>query len=211
MTSQFTLSHSSYMGAHATIEHLKSLGGSYQFIEEMTALSERASRGEEEAFATIEEMFESNRTSQAWRENGRMASAVVHALVRTSSSRSMLLLFRFIRSLPSDIPYGTVELLSSLLPSYGPIVIGPTKELCDSHNAPEVRAVGIQTLCNLFLEGKLTATDGQYLAGILNTFEEDRFQSEHHADLVRLMMKRKKDEQSDAHDTDEWRDILVEL
>lgn len=136
-------------------------------------------------------------------------SRSLHILVNAGSSGSLFHVLDFIKKLPDSVPFALVELLGNLLPAYRRIVVGPAKELCEFPEGSAQRAIGIQTLCNLHLEGLLPPENLDYLAGLLGGFEVDPFFTDYLVDLVRSspsFRARRKGQSPEADD-----DFLVEL
>ncbi len=146
-------------------------------------------------------MLDECSTAEAWANQSRYCSAVIHAVASIGSLRSMQMLLRYARSLPDSIPFGAVDLISNVLPTYRRIVMGPIKDLLGENEGSAARAVGIQTLCNLYLEGSLQGEETAYLEQLLKGFDNDGFLTLHVADLVRLEMAYK--EKQAAEDLEE--------
>ena len=56
--------------------------------------------------------------------------------------------------------------------------------MSNTENAGPVKAIGIQTLCNLYLEGKLDGAELDFLKEVVKDFQTDRFLTHHLVDLV---------------------------
>ncbi len=97
----------------------------------------------------------------------------------------MYILLKFIKSLPPSTPFVFVEFLSKLLPYYGKIIVGPTKELIEfPENSPQ-HAIGIQSLCNLFLDGTIGDENLPYLLSLLEDFQSDIYFSNYLVEMVK--------------------------
>lgn len=136
-------------------------------------------------------------------------SRALHILVNAGSSGSLYHVLDFIKKLPDSVPFALVELLGNLLPTYRRIAAGPAKELCEFPAGSPQRAIGIQTLCNLHLEGLLPPENQDYLAAMLGSFEVDPFFTDYLVDLVRSSSSFRQARIGTAADVDD--DFLVEL
>ena len=183
------------------ISRIKGQASGYHLVREMQDLSERAGADEAAAQQVLTEMLEECLQPECWSKSSRYCSAVIHAVASIGSLRSMQMLLRFARALPAQIPFGTVDLISSVLPGYKRIIMGPIKDLLGEPESSAARAVGIQTLCNLYLEGSLQGAETSYLEEILKNFDQDDYLTQHVADLVRLEMAYK--EKQAAEDLEE--------
>ncbi len=170
------------------IKSVKDQASGYHLVRAMQDLSERAAAGEALALEALHDMLTECQSPECWSKNSRYCSAVIHAVASIGSLRSMQMLLRYARALPDNIPFGTVDLISSVLPTYRRIIMGPIKDLLGENEASAARAVGIQTLCNLYLEGTLQGEETAYLETILQSFDSDGYLTQHVADLVRLEM-----------------------
>lgn len=170
------------------ITSIKSQTSGYHLVRAMQDLSHRASTGESLALDALTDMLEECRDPEFWSRSSQYCSAVVHAVASIGSLRSMQMLLRYARALPDHISFGTVDLISSVLPTYKRIIMGPIKDLLGEHEASAARAVGIQTLCNLYLEGSLQGEETAFLEQVLQKFDNDGYLTQHVADLVRLEM-----------------------
>lgn len=170
------------------IESIKNQPGGYHLVRAMQDLSHRAISGEALALEVLQDMLAECQSPECWAHNSQYCSAVIHAVASIGSLRSMQMLLRYARTLPDSISFGTVDLISSVLPTYKRIIMGPIKDLLGENEASAARAVGIQTLCNLYLEGSLQGEETAYLEQILLSFDNDGYLTQHVADLVRLEM-----------------------
>ncbi|MCB1323371.1 MAG: hypothetical protein KDK34_24140 [Leptospiraceae bacterium] len=176
------------MDKQARIDEIKAIRQGYQLVQAMQKLSREACSGDEAAFEVLTHMLEECRESEAWHRSSGYCSAVIHAIAQCASLRSMQTLIRYAKNLPDDIPYGTVELLSNILPAYRRIIMGPVKDLIKAPDGSPARAVGLQTFCNLYLNGALQGADIAFLQEEIKAFETDSFLTQHAVDLVRLEM-----------------------
>lgn len=139
-------------------------------------------------------------------------SRTLHILIHSGTSSSLFFMLEFIKKLPESVPFALVELLGNLLPSYRKIVLGPAKELCEFPMGSPQRAVGIQLLCNLHLEGLLPADNLNYLASLLASFEVDPFFTDYLVDMVRSTRSYRERNQTVSAESDlALSDILVEI
>ncbi|MCR9141092.1 MAG: hypothetical protein NXI24_02490 [bacterium] len=183
------------------IGSIKDQAGGYHMVRAMQDLASRAAAGESLAQEVLQDMLTECQSPECWTTNSQYCSAVIHAVASIGSLRSMQMLLRYARALPDNISFGTVDLISSVLPTYRRIIMGPIKDLLGENEASAARAVGIQTLCNLYLEGSLQGEETAYLEQILKDFDSDGYLTQHVADLVRLEMAYK--EKQAAADLDE--------
>ncbi len=140
-----------------------------------------------------------------------ICARTLHILIRSGTSGSLFTVFDFIKKLPESVPFALVELLGNLLPSYRKIVLGPAKELCEFPQGSPQRAIGIQTLCNLHLEGLLPPENLNYLASLLDNFAVDPFFTDYLVDMVKSTRSYRERQSSPLSDESAINDILVEL
>lgn len=177
------------------------LGG---VIQEVAA----EARKNPETMVALETLLSECEDEEFWRHQSRWGSTLFHTIVRVGNSRSMMLLLNFARRLPDDFPFGPVDLLGNILPLYGHIMIGPAKELVQSRASSACEAVGVQTLCQLYLDGAIQGDNSRYLQDMIHRFEGDRFLSQYIIELVQTSMQRASLEQEDTFDPD---DVLVQI
>jgi hypothetical protein len=195
--------------ASQIIESIKAQTSGYHLVRAMQDLAQSAATGNAVALEALSDMLEECRDPEYWARNSRYCSAVIHAVAIGGTLRSMQMLLRYVRALPDNIPFGTVDLISSILPTYRRIIMGPIKDLLNDTEHSAARAIGIQTLCNLYLEGSLQGEETAYLETVLREFDNDGYLTQHVADLVRLEMAYK--EKQAAEDLEEMlKGFLVE-
>jgi hypothetical protein len=178
--------------------------GSYRLGPEINRLGVEAS-SQSETLESLGELLSECNSREKWQQASGFVSGLVHALVKAGTSKSMLRLLGFVRSLPDDMPFGAVELIGTTLPSYGKIITGPAKELCTGNFSDSARAIGLQTLCNLYLDDLIEGDHVNHVAELIQSFEEDEFFSSHLVDLVKAKMRTRGD------NTDGELDVLVEF
>lgn len=192
------------------IASIKAKEGDHAMVLAMQQLSDSAAAGDAASLEALGEMLEECKSPQAWSKNSRYCSAVIHAVGYSGTLRSMKMLLRYARDLPENIPFGTVDLISSILPTYRRIIMGPIKDLLNEAQDGPARAVAIQTMCNLYLEGSLQGSETAYLEDVLKSFDSDGYLTQHVADLVRLEMAYKeKEAQKDLEEM--LKGFLVEM
>jgi len=169
-------------------DHLKELTGSYSLIVEMQDIMERATEDDEESMQFLEFLLNDCKSLKTWRENNVLCSMSITAYIRTRTPRSMNKIIAFCYELPDQTHFGAIELISTLLPLYRKIILGPIKEMALSGNTQATRAIGLQTLCNMYLEGNLSLEDAKFLEQLVASFKEDRYFSSHITDLVKGAM-----------------------
>lgn len=178
--------------------------GSYRLGPEINRIGVEASK-QSETLESLGELLSECNTREKWMQASGYASGLVHALVKAGTSKSMLSLLGFIRNLPEDMPFGAVELIGATLPSYGKIITGPAKELATGNFSSAARAIGIQTLCNLYLDDLIEGDQIDYIGELIQSYENDEFFSSHLVDLVKARMRKRTEQQ------EEELDILVEF
>ncbi|MBX7059807.1 MAG: hypothetical protein K1X75_17215 [Leptospirales bacterium] len=176
------------------IASVKNAGVGYHLVTAMQDLSRQAAEGDSVALDALGEMLEECRDTKFWIRNSRYCSAVVHAVAHVGAMRSMKLLVDFVRGLSPDAPYGVVELISSILPTYRRIVMGSVMQLLEEAPDGPARAVGLQTLCNMYLDHALQGEQIRFLEQTLQNFDRDNYLTQTVADLVRLEMAYREEE-----------------
>lgn len=166
------------------LSHIESLGKGYEFIKFMNSLTSEARNGNSAALSVLTDMLDHCRRQTDWMQKNYWCSMAIRALANTRTPESLKIIIGFIRKLPDTTPFGAIDLISSLLPLYRKIILGPAKELA-GEKKQALRAIGIQTLCNLYLEGSLVGEQANYLQDIVKNFQPDRYLTYHHVELVR--------------------------
>lgn len=176
----------------ATIEHLRSLGRGYEFINFMNELTIEASSGDTDALNIFATMLKDCRDQVDWIEKNYWCSMAIRSLANTRTPESLKIIMGFVRKLPDNTPFGAIDLISSLLPVYKKFILGPAKELVKDDKKQAQKAIGLQTLCNLYLEGSLIGDQATYLESLIRNFEPDRYLTQHHVELVRTAIRSSK-------------------
>ncbi len=192
----------------AEIEKLRSLGGSYMFDLEIRRLSEAAAQDDAAALETLEQMLRDG--CRDWMKDSYWCSAAIRGLVLSESARSMEIVLDYIKNSSAELPYGVIELFASLLPVYGGAVLPHLREMAKAEEASPIRAVGIQALCNVYLEGRLEGEDLQFLKTTIRDFMPDRYMTHHVVDLVHSYLVGSQ-RIVDSNEMDEiFKDVIVE-
>jgi len=168
------------------VERLKAVKSPALFVLEMQKLSAEASGGDTDAFDALEKMLKEKKG--VW-DNGPYMSAVFHALSRTNSDRSFAAITDYVENIKTLFPYGAVELISSLISGYGKKAVEPSFQFAAS-DVLSIRAIGVQTLCALYLEGAADEIDVVRIKSLLENYGEDEYLTGHMADLVLSEMKK---------------------
>lgn len=196
------------MDVDAKILQLNDLGQSYLFVLEMQKLSRAARDGDADSLAVLRKML-ADCSGADWRSRNHWCSAVVHALANTETDAALQGLIDHIHKLPAGIAFGPVELIASLLPIFEERALAPAFQMAGSDN-PAVRAIGLQVLCNSYLEGSLPEDEVDRLDGLLRDFRKDNFLTQHVADLVRFKLSRHQRPENENEIEEMFADILVE-
>ncbi len=159
----------------------------FELAAELRNLMLDASDGDARAQETLEQLVRSC-DNAAWQTRPRFCSAVTSALIQAGTHRSMLFVMRFLREIPASVPFGAVEMIAAQLPIYGAGLLPTLRSLAQSQEEAS-RALGIQTLCNMYLEHRLPEADEEFLREQIQDFEDDRFATGHVAEMVRAEMK----------------------
>ncbi|MCB1166394.1 MAG: hypothetical protein KDK37_06755 [Leptospiraceae bacterium] len=194
------------MKAQELREKLEEPGQSFRLGSVIQSVAADA-RENVETMQALEDLLQDCSDPDFWRTDGRWASTLFHTVVRVGNSRSMMLLLSFARRLPEDFPFGPVDLLGNILPLYGHIMIGPAKELVQENASSACLAVGVQTLCQLYLDGAIYGENMRYLQSMIDDFESDSYLSQNIIELVKNSMQRNVPENVDI-DPD---DVLVQM
>jgi hypothetical protein len=174
----------------------------------MQRISRSAAEGDEESNQILETML-AECSGKDWRTRNHWCSAVVHALANTRADRALTALIRHIQALPGSMAFGPVELIASLLPVFENRALAPAFEMADSEN-PTIRAIGLQVLCNFYLEDLLPDNETERLEALLRDFRRDDYMTQHVADLVRFKASRVKPTEDENEIEEMFADILVE-
>lgn len=138
-----------------------------------------------ELLNSIQNILEECKTFDGLKQNNPLCSYCIHILIQSQRPEGMFLLIQYIKSLDDFMPLTFVEFLGRLLPFFGKIIIGPAKELCQYPlNTPQ-HAIGIQTLCNLFLDGLLGQENYLYLIELIKDFESDSYFTKNLIEMVK--------------------------
>lgn len=164
--------------------YLLEIANSYKRYEAIETLSNRIST-DKELLKSIEDILSECKNFENLKKNNLLCSFCIHILVQSQRPEGMILLIKYIKSLDEFIPTTYVEFLAKLLSFFGKIIIGPTKELIQYPKGTPQHAIGIQTLCNLFLEGLLGEEHLPYLANLIQDFEEDPYFSNYLVEMVK--------------------------
>lgn len=172
------------------ISILRNAGFGYAFQESIQRISDSAGTGDELSFLVIKEMLKDCPDRDSWKKNNYWCSMALNALSGCQSSEALKFIMSYIRKLPENIPFGVIDLLSGILPRFGKFILGPAKELANDPRSA-LRAVGIQTLCNMYLDGELRDDNNiQLLDDLTKNFSQDSYRTEHHVELVRMALHR---------------------
>jgi hypothetical protein len=167
----------------------------FELASELRSLSMRASESEQEAQETLEQLVRAC-DAKAWESHPRFCSSVTSALIQAGTHRSMLFIMRFLRDIPSTVTFGAMEMMAGQLTIYGASLLPTLRSLAESSEEAS-RAVGIQTLCNMYFEHKLPHPDEEFLYSQIKDFKDDRFATGHLAELVRDDIQSRKGEDSE--------------
>ena len=196
------------MNVDAKIQQLNNLGQSYLFVLEMRKLSRAARDMDAESLAVLEKML-TDLGAEDWKSRNHWCSAVVHASANTGHETALRALIAHIQQLPATIAFGPVELIASLLPVFAERALDPAFDMAGSDN-PAIRAIGLQVVCNFFLEDVLPESEIPKLEELLRDFRKDNFLTQHVADLVRFKLSRHQGPDNDSEIEEMFADILVE-
>jgi|YNPMSStandDraft_1061717.scaffolds.fasta_scaffold12805_2 hypothetical protein len=163
---------------------LKNLQSNFNRLEVIESIAQKL-KEDKSVLESIQHILEKSKTYEGFKQNSVIISYCIHILIQSQRPESMFLLIQHIKSLPESIPLKYVEFLGRLLPFFGKIIIGPAKELCQFPMGTPQHAVGIQILCNLFLDNLLGEENFSYLVKLINEFEQDPYFSKHLIDMVK--------------------------
>lgn len=177
----------------AAIQELEEFGEGYSFVARILQLSSRGADGDTLSVQILNRMLERCETIENWNKNNRWCSLSMKALARTRSPESLKTILGFVRKLPPQVPFGIIDLLGSILPVYNRIIVAKAREMAEDSESETQRAIGIQTLCNMYLEGLLPGDQARHLESLIDAFKKDRYSTEHLTEMVRLAMDNRKD------------------
>jgi hypothetical protein len=164
--------------------YLKSIHSDYQRYEMIESLADQL-RSDKSILDSIKNILEQCRTFEDLKKNNIICSYCIHILIHSQRPESMYVLLQHIKSLAEFMPLKYVEFLGRLLPFFGKIVIGPAKELCSYPRGTPQHAIGVQILCNLFLDGILGEENLSYLIELIQDFESDPYFTKNLIDMVK--------------------------
>lgn len=168
----------------------------FQLVSEMKKLGEKASNGDANSFNALSLMLADCQKIENWQNKGHYTSAVVYAVSQIKSLKAMQLIIKLIENLPEGIPSGSLELLAGTLPGFKRFVLSPVKQLVQKKSNSPACLIGIQTLCNLYLEDGLEGNDIDFLADKLKDFQTSDYSTKHVVDLVKTEMASRNSDQS---------------
>jgi hypothetical protein len=178
------------------IRNLEEVCDSYEFSLRLMELSEKGESGDNNSVILLSEMLKQCVGKTEWFSHNRWCSMTLKALMMTRTPESLKIIMQFIRNLPEQMPFGAVDLLSSLLPLYRGIITGHVIQLASEGESEVLRALGMQTLCNLYLEGLLNSDHVVYLENLMRSYKGDRYFTQQVIDITRsaLIGNRKADD-----------------
>ena len=175
-------------------------------VNEMRELGQLAASGDLVAQKAIEMMLLDCQNLTNWQKKGHYTSAIIHAAAQIKNVKAMQMIVLLVKNLPIGIPSGGIELLAGILPEFRPFVMGPIRDLMKFDENTPAFLVGIQSMCNLYLEGALEGSDLNFLADKLDGFVSSDYITSHIVDLVRSELKSRNDAGNNKMET-----ILGEL
>ncbi len=158
----------------------------------------------------IKIILDNCKTYEDLKKNSYLCSCCIHVLIQSRRPESMYTLIQYIKSLPEFVPITFVEFLGKLLPFFGKIIIGPSKELAEFPSGTPQHAIGIQTLCNLFLDGLLGEENYDYLRKLIYDFRNDYYFTDYLIEMVkstrefRIITQEKESLIQEESTTEEW-------
>lgn len=164
--------------------YLMEIANSYKKIEVIEDLSNRI-HSDKELLKSIDLILSECKNFDNLKKRSLICSFCIHILVQSQRPEGMAILIKYIKSLDEFIPNTYVEFLAKILSFFGKIIIGPTKELVQFPKGTPQHSIGIQTLCNLFLEGLLGDEHLPYLVNLIQDFEDDPYFSSYLVDMVK--------------------------
>ncbi len=164
--------------------YILEMANSYKKLEAIEFLSNQLSTNKE-LLASIKEILSECKTYENLRKKNQICSFCIHVLVRSQRPEGMFILIQYIKSLDTYMPLTYIEFLAKVLSFFGKIIVGPAKELIQYASGSPQRAIGIQVLCNLFLEGLLGDEHLPYLSDLISDFEEDPYFSSYLIEMVK--------------------------
>ncbi|GIX42892.1 MAG: hypothetical protein KatS3mg129_2625 [Leptospiraceae bacterium] len=164
--------------------YLKDIQTTYQRFEVIESLAKQI-QNDKTILQSIKDILENCKTFEDLKRNSIICSYCIHILIQSQRPESMYILLQHIKSLPDFMPLKYVEFLGRLLPFFGKIIIGPAKELCQYPKGTPQHAIGVQILCNLFLDGLLGEENFPYLIELIRDFEQDPYFTKNLIDMVK--------------------------
>ena len=185
------------MSLEAEREEIRKLSA-FGMIARLQDLANKAALGDAKAMQLLTGMLKDCSDPAIWHKDSRYASAVIHAMGRVRSMKAMQQLVGLARGLPEGTPAGAIELIASILPEFRRFAMGPLRELMERKDGSPAYLVGVQALCNLYIEGHLEGSDVEHLADALEGVETGDYLTQHIVDLVRTDIRQHRAEEHEA-------------
>lgn len=198
------------MSGKSIEDKLKSLEGSYLFIIEMQKISRKAAGGDSAALNVLRNMLLECRDGSAWRKRGYWCSASLRALIATESDESLKIVTEYIENLSEDITFGGIELISTLLPLYGKKIVPELLSGKRFIKSAPGRAIRIQALCNIYLEGRLNRTESNKFEKLIKDYKPDRYMTLNLVELARGKLVGVQESIAEDEMADLLNDVIVE-
>jgi len=166
-------------------QELRAMGQSYHFFMEMQRISQAAASGDTKALDLLEKMLAECNLGADWSANNCWCSATIRAVISSGSERGRKATIAYIESLKEDIPYGALELISSLLPLYGNSIAPELRRWFALPDNEPPKLIAVQTLCNLYLERQMQGELLDFFLKAIADYNPRHSLTMHLVDLVR--------------------------
>ncbi|MFN3604855.1 MAG: hypothetical protein ACK4UJ_09115 [Leptonema sp. (in: bacteria)] len=191
------------------------VANSFKRYEAIETLSQKLTK-DKELFESIKGILAECNNFENLKKNSTICSFSIHVLVQSQRPEGMYILIQHIKSFDSFMPPTYVEFLAKVLSFFGKIIIGPAIELTQYPIGTPQNAIGVQTLCNLFLEGMLGEEHLPYIVKLIQEYDENPYSSQYLIDLIKStkefkeFVKKQKNQNLELEEDIQLDSILIE-
>ncbi|WCL49428.1 hypothetical protein [Leptospira sp. GIMC2001] len=130
----------------------------------------------------------------SWALHKEILSSTISILTKVGDSKSYRLIINYIKTLDKNIPFGAIELISDLLPTFAEM--DPEEIIKIASQKDEIRsAIGIIALSKLAIENKLSS---EQKVTIRNVFSDNNNQRFYMKDIIESTLHIMEDQEKGA-------------